>query len=446
MHKIEISGVQNGSIAEELNIESGDYLVSINGNTIKDVFDYRFYCSDSELTLEIEKKNGELWQIEIEKDEMEDLGLEFTHSLLDEEKSCHNKCVFCFIDQLPKGMRETLYFKDDDARLSFLFGNYITMTNLDNEEINRIIRYRMSPVNVSVHTTNPELRKKMLNNRFAGDILEKIQRFTSNGITVNSQIVLCPDLNDGSELDKTIEDLTALYPELHSISVVPVGLTRYREGLAHLKAFDKESAQSVVDQVEFWQKRLLEKYGTRIVYLADELYILAGRALPDYGDYEDFPQIENGVGMVTSLIYEVNEALEDYLETSKKGSDKRHALAGKTVSIATGVSVFPYMKGIAEKIESTIDRLRINVYPVENAFFGGAVTVTGLLTGCDLLRTLGDKELGDKLLLSRNMFKAGTATLLDDITADQLEEKLGVKIQIVDNSGQALIDSLVQSH
>ncbi len=445
MHKIEISGILSGSIAEELQIEAGDFLVSINGNAVKDVFDYRFYCADSELTLEIEKKDGERWQFEIEKDEMEDLGLEFTHSLLDEEKSCRNKCVFCFIDQLPKGMRDTLYFKDDDARLSFLFGNYITMTNLDHEEINRIIRYRMSPVNISVHTTNPELRKKMLNNRFAGDVLEKIQRFTSNEITVNSQIVLCPDLNDGVELDRTIEDLTALYPELHSISVVPVGLTRFREGLAQLKPFDKERAQLTVDQVEAWQKKLLAKYGSRIVYLADELYIMAGRALPAYEKYEDFPQIENGVGMVTSLSYEVNEALEDYLQSSMKGPDKSLSLGEKSVSIATGVSVFPHIKEIADHLEKAIDGLKIHVYPVENTFFGGAVTVTGLLTGCDLLRELQDKDLGEKLLLSKNMFRAGTATMLDDVTADQLEEKLGVKIQIVDNSGQALIDALVQS-
>jgi len=231
MHKIEIAGIQKGSIAEELGIETGDVLISINEIPIKDVFDYRFYCTDSQITVEIEKKNGDRWLYDIEKDEAEDLGLDFENSLLDEEKSCRNNCVFCFIDQLPKGMRDTLYFKDDDARLSFLFGNYITMTNLTDEEIDRIIRYRMSPVNVSVHATNPELRKKMLNNRFAGDILEKVQRFTKSGITVNTQIVLCPDLNDGEELDRTIGDLAPLYPELHSISAVPVGLTRYREGL-----------------------------------------------------------------------------------------------------------------------------------------------------------------------------------------------------------------------
>ena len=435
MHKIEIAGIQKGSIAEELGIETGDVLISINEIPIKDVFDYRFYCTDSQITVEIEKKNGDRWLYDIEKDEAEDLGLDFENSLLDEEKSCRNNCVFCFIDQLPKGMRDTLYFKDDDARLSFLFGNYITMTNLTDEEIDRIIRYRMSPVNVSVHATNPELRKKMLNNRFAGDILEKVQRFTKSGITVNTQIVLCPDLNDGEELDRTIGDLAPLYPELHSISVVPVDLTRFREGLAPLKAFDKERAGKVVAQIYGWQERLLKEHQSRIVYLADELYILAEQELPPFDAYEDFPQIENGVGMVASFAYEVDEALAE-LRPQKR-------TAGKTVSIATGVSVYQHMKDIAGRIEKETG-IKILLYPVENDFFGRGVTVTGLLTGSDLLRELKGKELGERLLLSKNMFKAGTATMLDDITAGRLEKELGVEIQIVDNSGQAFVDTLVQ--
>jgi putative radical SAM enzyme (TIGR03279 family) len=439
MHKIEISKIQENSIAHELGIEPGDFLVSINEQEIHDVFDYRYYCADTELLLEIEKKNGECWQFDIEKDEMEDLGIEFTTSLLDEEKSCHNKCIFCFIDQLPGGMRETLYFKDDDARLSFLYGNYITMTNLSDDEINRIIRYRMSPVNISVHTTNPKLRVKMLSNRFAGDILEKVERFTSQGIIVNSQIVLCPGINDGEELDRTISDLTALAPELHSISVVPVGITRFREGLAQLTPFNKESASKVVDQIEDWQKKLLKEHGSRIVYLADELYIMAGRPLPGYDAYEDFPQIENGVGMVSSLEYEVNGALKEL--------EEKHisSIREKTVSIATGVSVFEHFKKITENIERRIKGLKINVYPVENTFFGSGVTVTGLLTSCDLIRVLKDKELGEQLLLCKNMFKADTTIMLDDVTADELEDKLDVKIQIVESDGYAFIDTLVQS-
>ncbi|MGI6084496.1 MAG: DUF512 domain-containing protein [Acetivibrionales bacterium] len=439
MQRIEISNIQEYSIAQELGIEPGDFLVSINGQEIHDIFDYRFFCTDTRLILEIQKKNGENWQFDIEKDENEDLGIEFTASLLDEEKSCRNKCIFCFIDQLPKGMRETLYFKDDDARLSFLYGNYITMTNLSDDEIDRIIRYRMSPVNISVHTTNPELRIKMLNNRFAGDILEKIERYTSQGIIVNSQIVVCPGINDGKELDRTIKDLTSLAPALHSISVVPVGLTRYRENLPRLTPFDKDSAIKVINQVEGWQKILLKQYGSRIVYLADELYILAGIPLPGYEEYEDFPQIENGVGMVASFSYEVKEALKEY-EGKKAPINKE-----STVSIATGISVFENFKKITENIESCIEGLKINVYPVENVFFGSGVTVTGLLTSGDLLRELVNKDLGEKLLLCKNMFRAGTNVMLDDMTADELESRLGVKIQLVDADGQAFIDALVEN-
>ncbi|NLX64903.1 MAG: DUF512 domain-containing protein [Clostridiaceae bacterium] len=438
MHKIEISGIQKNSIADELGIEPGDFLVSINEQEIHDIFDYRFHCADARLILDIEKKNGENWQFDIEKDEAEDLGIEFAMPLLDEEKSCRNKCIFCFIDQLPKGMRQTLYFKDDDARLSFLYGNYITMTNLSEHEIDRIIRYRMSPVNVSVHTTNPELRVRMLNNRFAGDILEKIKRFTSNGITVNCQIVLCPGINDGRELDRTISDLTSLSPKLHSISVVPVGLTRFRDNLPKLTPFNKESALGVVNQVEKWQKKLLDKYGSRIVYIADELYIMAEIPFPDYEAYEDFPQIENGVGMVSAFTYEVKEALNELKENPATVKIE------KTVSIATGVSVFKHFKEITSYIEERIKGLKINVYPVENTFFGQSVTVTGLLTGFDLIRELKDKDLGERLLLCRNMFKAGTELMLDDVTKGELEEKLGIEVQLVDSDGHALVEALVR--
>ncbi|HPO77976.1 MAG TPA: DUF512 domain-containing protein [Thermoclostridium caenicola] len=434
--KIRISGVQAGSIAEELGIETGDYLVSINGNAICDVFDYRFHTADEFLTLEIEKQNGERWSAEIEKAEEEDLGLEFDNPLMDEEKSCSNKCVFCFIDQLPPGMRETLYYKDDDARLSFLFGNYITMTNLKEEEIDRIIRYRMSPINVSVHTTNPSLRVKMLNNRFAGDVLQKIKRFTDAGITVNSQIVLCPGLNDGKELDRTLRDLTDLYPWMHSISVVPVGLTRYREGLYPLEPFNRESAAQVVDQVQSWQRALMEKHGSRVVYLADEFYLMTGRPLPPYEDYEDFPQIENGVGMVASFVHEALEALSG-LEAGRGETSSRQ------VSIATGTLFYPIMEELVRRVEEKIPGIRLTVFPVENRFFGGQVSVTGLLTGQDLLRTLKDRELGDALLLSRCMFRAGTEVLLDDLTRSDLEKALGVPVMISDNQGDAFVDNLM---
>lgn len=435
-NKIKISGVQAGSIAEELGIEAGDYLVSINGNAICDVFDYRFHTADEFLTLEIEKQNGERWSAEIEKSEEEDLGLEFENPLMDEEKSCKNKCVFCFIDQLPPGMRKTLYYKDDDARLSFLFGNYITMTNLKDEEIERIIRYRMSPINVSVHTTNPALRVKMLNNRFAGDVLQKIKRFTEAGITVNSQIVLCPGLNDGKELDRTLQDLTGLYPQMHSISVVPVGLTRYREGLYPLEPFNRESAAQVVDQVESWQHDLMTKHGSRIVYLADEFYLMAGRPLPSYEAYEDFPQIENGVGMVASFVHETHEALSEIDAGEGKSSLKQ-------ISIATGTLFYPIMERLARHVEEKLPNIRLKVYPVENRFFGGQVSVTGLLTGQDLLGTLKGRDLGDVLMLSRNMFRSGTEVLLDDLTRSDLEKELGVPVMISDNRGDAFIGNLI---
>ncbi len=311
------------------------------------------------------------------------------------------------------------------------------MTNISEEEIDRIIRYRMSPINVSVHTTNPELRVKMLNNRFAGNILENIQRFTSQGITVNTQIVLCPGLNDGAELDRTLGDLTALYPELHSISVVPVGLTRHREGLYPLTPFNKEIAGTVVDQVEGWQKRLLEKYGSRIVYLADEIYIMAERPIPPYSDYEDFPQIENGVGMIASLSYEIEEALSDLDGQNIKPRYQE-------VSVAVGVSVYSFFKEMTARIEKVVQGLTIHVYPVENTFFGLGVTVTGLLTGYDLIRELKGKALGERLLLSKNMFKADSDLLLDDKTARDLEKALGVKVIIVSDDGQELLDILVQ--
>lgn len=450
-NKIKISGIQTGSIAEELEIKAGDYLVSVNGKEICDVFDYRLQTAEDFLTLEIESQSGERWSAEIEKDEDEDLGLEFENPLMDEEKSCRNKCIFCFIDQLPQGMRKTLYYKDDDVRLSFLFGNYITMTNMDEEEMDRIIRYRMSPVNVSVHTTNPSLRVKMLNNRFAGDVLQRIKRFTEAGITVNSQIVLCPGLNDGEELDRTLKDLSQLHPQMHSISVVPLGLTRYREGLYPLECFTKESASQVVDQVESWQRDLIRNYGSRVVYLADEFYLMAERPLPPYEAYEDFPQIENGVGMVSSFTQETLEALSHIEEGrgtepaeagGSDGNSEKRPYAFKQVSIATGTLFCPIMERLAGTVEERLQNVRLKVYPAENDFFGGKVSVTGLLTGHDLLRSLKGRDLGELLLLSRSMFRSGTEVLLDDVTRSGLETELGVPVMIVDNDGESFINTL----
>ncbi|MCX7711900.1 MAG: DUF512 domain-containing protein [Clostridia bacterium] len=433
-HEIVIKTVQPGSIAEEAGIEPGDILRLINGEKIGDIFDFRFFAASEELLLEVQKNDGEIWEVEIEKEEYEDLGIEFENPMLDEAKSCTNQCIFCFIDQLPGGMRETLYFKDDDSRLSFLTGNYVTLTNIKEDDLDRIIRYRMSPINVSVHTTNPELRVRMLHNRFAGDVLDKIKRLTDAGITVNCQIVLCRGFNDGAELERSLKELSALYPGMNSISIVPVGITRYRDKLTPMLPFDKESAQQVIEQVSRWQSKLLKEHGSRVVYLADEFYILAGLKLPEFEHYEDFPQLENGVGLIALLRNE----FEEYMETLQ--IDKT---AKRTVSIATGVSAFEYIRELADRLEARFPSIKVKVYEIKNFFFGENVTVTGLLTGKDVLSQLVGKELGEELLICKCMLKAGEKIFLDDFSVDMLAENLGIKVSIVENSGKDLIDKIL---
>jgi len=433
MNKIRISEVYSGSIAEEAGIEAGDILLTVNGQTVIDVFDYRFLTQDEELVLEVMKPDGNILRVDIEKDEFEDIGLEFENPLIDEEKSCRNKCIFCFIDQLPKGMRESLYFKDDDARLSFLFGNYITMTNMGKSDIDRIIRYHMSPVNVSVHTTNPELRVKMLNNRFAGDILEKMKILADGGITLNAQIVLCRNINDGLELDRTLNDLSTLMPQLNSISVVPVGLTKFREGLPVLKPFDRDSAIEVIAQVKRWQELFLEETGGRRVFLADEWYLMTDTPFPPFEHYEDFPQVENGVGMAVLFTEEFNNALS--------GEEKRPV--EKTVSIATGILGSKIITGIAKRAEEHFPGLKVLVYPIENNFFGKSITVSGLLTGVDIKTQLTGKYLGDVLLLPSNMFRAGTDIFLDDMTLGELASFLHTDIRKVSTDGGELLSQLI---
>ncbi len=434
-YRNKICMVEPGSIAEEAGIEAGDILLSINEKAIKDIFDYRYYQASEELLLEIEKPGGEIWEIEVEKDEEDDLGLGFEDSLIDGAKSCTNKCIFCFIDQLPKGMRETVYFKDDDSRLSFLSGNYVTLTNVKSEELNRIINYRMSPINVSVHTTNPELRRFMLGNRFAGDVLEKIKMLTDSGIEVNCQIVLCRDINDKDELERTIGDLAQLAPGINSVSIVPVGISRHRENLFELKPFDKESSNQVIRQVEMWQNRLLKEKGTRFVYLSDEFYINAEVELPKYKDYEGFPQIENGVGMAASFIKEVRDALRQ--KKTKTLSAKRY------ISIATGRLVHKIIIQLVEEIKSRFPDLEVKVYDIRNDFFGPDVTVSGLLTGQDIASQLKDKDLGQELLISRSMLRAGEEVLLDDYDVQGLEKELNIKIRIVENNGRDFVNALI---
>lgn len=428
-HKI--SDFEKGSPASSLGFEVGDVILKINHKDVKDIFDYHFLIDDiDENIVLVKKEDGNEKEICFQGFSSDALGLKFENGLMDDYKNCHNKCIFCFIDQMPPGMRETLYFKDDDARLSFLNGNYITMTNMSYEDIDRIIYYKLSPMNVSVHTTNPELRCKMLNNRFAGDILDKIKKFYDAGIEMNGQIVLCKGINDGDELDRTIEDLSKFIPLFNSLSVVPVGLTKYRENLYPLESFDKESAIKVINQIEKWQKKFFKESGTRFVFPSDEWYLLADKDVPEADQYEGYPQIENGVGMIRNLIDTFNETLE---------CSHKIMLKKRTVSIATGKLNYKTMISFARAMELKYPKLKINVYDIANDFFGEKITVAGLLTGQDLMKQLKGKKLGDKLILSANMLRAGEEVFLDDLTLSELSESLQVPIDIVKSSGENLV-------
>jgi len=426
--------VEKGSIAEELGIEPGDIILAVNDSPIEDVFDYRYLINDEYIELTVKTKQGEVCVAEIEKDYDEDLGIIFESGLMDDAKSCCNKCIFCFIDQLPKGMRETLYFKDDDSRLSFLQGNYATMTNMKDSDIDRIIFYHLSPINISVHTANMELRKKMLNNRFADKILDIMKRIGEAGITMNLQIVLCPDVNDKDELEYSLEVLSGYIPMARSMSVVPVGITGFREGLYPMRPFTKEECADVIDTIERWQKKLKEKYDTAFVFAADEFYITAEREIPPTEAYEDFPQIENGVGMLALTISEAEEELE-----SISGYDKE-----KHVSLVTGEAAYKFIKAIAEKVENKFPCVKIDVHCIKNNFFGGFITVSGLLTGTDIIDQLKDKELGESLILPKNLLRSGERTLLDDFTVEDIEKTLEVKIKIADESGTSLIMAILE--
>lgn len=435
-HKI--LSIQPNSIAEELAIEPGDILLSVNGNEIKDIFDYQYYCNEEYLTVLIRKADGEEWELEIEKEYEEDLGLEFGDGLMDDYKSCRNQCVFCFIDQMPPGMRKTLYFKDDDARLSFLQGNYITLTNMSEQDLDRIISYHMSPVNVSVHTTNPELRCQMLHNRFAGHALDKIRKLYEGGIEMNSQIVLCKGINDGAELDRSIEDLSGFYPYMQSLSVVPVGLTKYRVGLAKLEKFEQEDARHVLEQIGKWQEIFWEKLGTRFVHASDEWFLMAGAEIPAAEYYEGYGQIENGVGMIRSLEDEVEDALRKYEAQGRLPKEKEISL-----SLATGKLAAPIMESILERMVFYLPKLSYHVYMIENEFFGKDITVAGLLTGQDIIKQLKGKYLGDALLLPDVLLRSGEQVLLDDLTVQDLEKALQISIRIVQSDGESLLKQII---
>ena len=431
-----ISKVYKDSIADELGIEVGDLLISINGEPIHDIIEYRFLLSDEYLEVEIQKQNREVYIYEIEKDYDDDLGIEFTNPIIDKAKSCRNKCVFCFIDQLPKGMRETLYFKDDDSRLSFLQGNFVTLTNMSEEDINNIIKYRISPINISVHTTNPELRKTMIKNKFAGNLYSIMERLAEAQIQMNCQIVLCPGYNDKEELERTVSDLTKLYPYVNSAAAVPVGITKHREHLPNLEIFNEKTAGETIDQVDKLQKKYLKELGTRFIFLSDEFYIMANRKLLDYDEYEGFIQFENGVGMISKFEREIKDYLENLSEDHKSKIKK--------VSIATGHSAYEFMCEMAKCIMEKCPNVQIDVYKIINNFFGDTITVSGLVTATDIIDQLKDKNLGETLYIPRSMLKADEEIFLDNITLENLSDIMGLEVVPCLNEGKDFIDKILK--
>lgn len=430
-HKIR--AVLPGSIAEELELEPGDVLLAVNDHEIEDVFDYHYYTNEEYLTVLVRKPDGEEWELEIEKEFEEDLGIEFESSLMDDYRSCRNHCIFCFIDQMPPGMRETLYFKDDDSRLSFLQGNYITLTNMSDKDVERIVRYRLEPINISFQTTNPELRCKMLHNRFAGEALKKVDILYQGGIEMNGQIVLCKGVNDGEELERSIRDLTGYLPMLKSVSVVPVGLTKYREGLYPMTPFTKEDAREVIRVIHKWQEKVYKEYGTHFIHAGDEWYLLAEMEVPQEESYDGYLQLENGVGMLRLLFNEFEEAFGKLT-----GDDRVEEL-----SVATAKLAYPYIDRMARRMQEKYPGLKIHTYCIRNDFFGERITVSGLITGQDLMAQLKDQELGERLLIPCNMLKMDEDIFLDDFTLDEVADTLQVPIDIVKSSGQDFVNAIL---
>ncbi len=434
-----IKTVYPNSIAEELGITPGDILLQINATDITDIFDYQYLVQDEYIEVLIQKPDGEEWLLEIDKEYDEDLGIEFENGLMDDYRSCHNKCIFCFIDQMPKGMRDTLYFKDDDSRLSFLQGNYVTLTNMSDEDIERVIRYHLSPINISFQTTNPELRCKMLNNRFAGKALLQVQKLYEAGITMNGQIVLCKGVNDGEELERSISDLTAYLPHLESVSVVPVGLTKFREGLYPLEPFTKEDAIQVLECIHKWQDKLFEEHGLHFVHASDEWYILAEQELPEAERYDGYLQLENGVGMLRLLMDEFEDAVS---ELSAEDIDRQKNLT-KELSLVTGQLAYPYVKQMTDVLMERFPGLSLHVYAITNHFFGERITVSGLLTGSDMIEQLKGQRLGERILLPQNVLRSGEDYFLDDITVAEMEKALQVKVDIVKSSGYDFVHTII---
>ena len=441
-HVHKIVGVEENSIAEELGIEAGDVLLKVNDKYIYDVLDFRYEQNDEYVVLLIRKSDGEEWELEIEKDYSEDLGIIFEQPLMDCYNSCRNKCIFCFIDQMPKGMRDTLYFKDDDARLSFLQGNYITLTNMKDDDFERIIGYRLSPINISIQTMNPELRCKMLNNRFAGEALKRLDRLNEVGIQMNSQIVLCKGINDGDELERSIHDLTQYIPNMSSLSVVPSGLTDHRDGLYELAPFEKEDAIKVLEIIHKWQKICMDNFGTRFVYASDEWYILAGIPIPDGDYYEGYEQLENGVGMIRSFADDFEVAVSELVD---KHNFNDLIDTKKKFTFVTGVLFSSYLDDCLKKLNEVYPCFEYEIVTVLNDFFGHKITVAGLITGQDIINQLKDRELGDFIIIPDTMLKADEDIFLDDVTVREIESALQKKVHIVKSSGDVLVDFIINN-
>ncbi|WP_297427283.1 DUF512 domain-containing protein [Clostridium sp.] len=429
--------IPNG-IAEEVGIEVNDILLSINDNKINDIIDYKFLSADEEIILEVEKSNGEVWEIEIEKEYGEDLGIEFGGGIMDKAKSCSNKCIFCFIDQLPKGMRESLYFKDDDSRLSFLQGNFVTLTNMKDEDIDRIIKYHISPINVSVHTTNPELRVQMLNNRFAGNVFERMKKLAVAGIRMNAQIVSVPGINNGDELKRTVADLYTLYPNVSDLAVVPIGITKFRQGLKQVSTYTKEQSIEEIESIKALQEVYMREIGTPFVRLSDEFYLVADKEIPNEEFYDDYHQIEDGIGMVRCFRDAIDDTLED-LDKSMKGS----------FSIVTGTLAYPEILEASIKIKNNNPNIKLDVYEIINNYFGSTITVAGLLTGTDIIDQMKGIINSKYLIMSNNMFRKGyeladssEKIMLDDTKIKDIESALDVKVIVVDYTGEDLIKKL----
>lgn len=440
--KSRIAEVLPGGIGEELGFEKGDILLSINGTKVEDILDYRFLLADEYVEVEILKPNKEVWEFEIEKDYGEDLGVEFEEAILDKAKSCTNKCIFCFIDQLPKGMRKTLYFKDDDSRLSFLQGNFVTLTNMKDEDIDRIIKYRISPINVSVHTTNPDLRKKILNNRFAGNVYERLEKLAAAGITVNAQIVVMPGINNGDELVRTVEDLYKLRPSIENVAAVPIGVTKFREGLADLEIYNKETAKEEINRIRVLQEKYIKEMGSPFIRLSDEFYVVAEEDVPNEEFYGGYEQLEDGVGMIRLLRETMAQDINDKLTKSGKGK----------FTLITGTSAFKELDKVCTDIREANNNIDIKCKAISNNFFGHTITVAGLLTGQDVIAQLKDNIDSEYLIMADNMFRKGyepgditQRIMLDDLTAKDIEEKLGVKVIVCNYTGEDLID-LINEH